>query len=1649
MKLNEEQYRLWLKAMQQGRNMGEVEQDQTAPVGFLDKLIAAPLSLSAYVHRATQSFLNGEPPPTSLMSTYNDVLQNVAQYGFWGKFGAAVSSLASLPLGVAQPAISALGAIYNRVSSSFVTGISSFGTLVGEQIEKLDAYLQYRSGEISEEQYQLRVKSAESAASDMIQQLKQQQQTRIRSGMGLLGQVLLHWDMNMGGNWFSRRVVYQDERGQIHEETVNAYELDKRLRELQNSGNSIIKFQVEPTDAEKRATIAANVLDIADPVFNFVGGGAFKLLQPVNRFLFSSVAKVVSNNSLTRYVSSVYGSTIAEKIGRLEAKVGMGLTGTSRAFATMFAPFNRKYNAKIEMVKRISDGLEQFFMEGRGIVADMLENNPDNLKRLLGDDAVDLLTSLRDDFRQSYENKIAGGMTEAEAVSAVRDEIRKTFATALFVHTGLPLQQDVLDAVRKASGGADVDAVYNAIKEYGVTETNAEALATLIHTGLLSDVDFSVELSPQRLGSAADTMIRLLLTKNSERVELAQRILRDPTLSLSTERLAKRYGVAVNQNVLDFVDREFVFLKKSKRNRLAVALSLLDTTDPLERQAVSDVVMFNLLSELSGAEQLQRQVLNRLLVRTLDKEATAPIADVAQTLRQTGLGFEAAVRNPETLRRLIDTWNDEAVQREATGLVELKNIIQELKDMGYGELVLTALSCFGDVSYPIAITLDSVLKQPQEFWAQLIHTSGGASAYTTEHALRTNIVRELVQRGVDIDTLPSDTVRRWLNGDVSYFQPVLPPNERLAAQTIYGILDELGLDTTLFAKAHDLIDQYKAVVGRVVHEHLEGTAPEELNKIFSSYQDTQSLLTTIENRLLDNGYVEDANRVYYFRQQGHDIDRTLTALFGGHIADLSPNAHRLIQEYLNPFAVLYYGGKEYAIREGRDILIRSMLGLDSKLEPSLSFFSDHPTLLHTRRIDDISGIEGKYTTPFIYQVLRGIVDEQRVWKGWLDFINTILKMSSVVWQPMAVLRDFVSNTFAIQHGMGWRPDEAYKLGLYYYKAYEAIRNRSQTFLDMAEQTPSVWGATVHTAEIGRELMEKQQSGFLTHRVLWKLSALPLFRHLQAIRGYSESMGKMAMYFAVEDLLKNAQRSPETLQRLAKEFDIPPTLLSQDANHFATLVAEKYMIDYHDVPPAVRFLRNYIGIFPFITYEYKMLSNLLGNIIHGSRYDSFFYILNAIQKSQRMVDLIQGSNPDEEYQQMSEALRQLLPQRLKSDPFVFTWYDKDTHRVKTISLSYYLPYGVLLPIQRVLNNPTDVDVWMSEAKQRLGGLLVPLSEVLFNRNLFTGKPIYNPEAPPTEKMQTILKYLLQEAAPLLPPSLKEAILFPKDEEELNKAYSVGAQEDPIAKFFGIYMIDVDRYAENALKKKQQQMNRLLRTAIKEYQSAIKQGKPQEAKERIAFYLRNANKIRMETEAAMDTVYKLSGFRGDVRYWKNPSVGFDPQRDYTFEIEMMQHYIDHLFETNQIPQETTKEQILEHIVRSAEFLVRLLLTGQYIQDEDSVVADNEMAAFRQRIKNRANAQRNAADSETVPPPLFPVFPEITPQRLERLLYGYHTYPQHQLPPDAYNTVPTATDETPRVATPRVVNENLEGLMKRQQVVPSIGGEPTQLKGRGEEV
>ena len=1337
----------------------------------------------------------------------------------------------------------------------------------------------------------------------------------------------------------TRTVYIRDKAtGQWFVSQVRASMLPAFRREMELEGREVISVS-EATTAEKVYSAILYGTDIVTPIPNSLFTGVSKVAWVVPKAEFRLAGMGVK--ALSAVVSKTPMGRMVEKgVVALEKNVGIPLTEKSIQFMRVLSPLQRIRNAQVEQAKQNIADIEEYLITGGGRFGKMLENDPDVLYGRYGT-AVDGIVDTRRKIEERIKQYMDLGLSEQEATENVTRAVRKSMAMSMFALTGLPFSDEVIEVLQKAD--ADPDKAYDIIKawakERGYTP-DMKIIQTIINGDyhlLLGDKTIDENFVRQLEGVLENPHLFLqFYLSPTETIDEIQRIWtagvdfskkdwRTPDLTDAEQRLIER------------IVRPY---KADTANRLGRSLALmLRSGDPAERQVIAELLTIYLGSRGTNIKALANR---------LGRENDDALDVLVHTLQR--------LDDPKTAKQTLELLQSMQAQRLDNIEQELSALRSMLERNGLGDLEVLLSKCSEAVAAQTA-KLSALLSLPAMEFVYNIMSDVGGSAVHVEDVLRSRVIQSLEAIGKSINDLPTD-VQRWIGGETNYLRPVVLQSEREAVQFLRSVASASGLDENILFAVLDANKHVQNIIATTL-----GYVPETgrgLEPTVFNWGTWKQALAEYAGRLENIGRIKDASDLHYALENTDNIADMIKAL-----RFMEEDNHLLTQLRNDIFS--YFGAliwrKDMVLHEANRVLN----GLaETRYMKGFEFFSEAPTATLYKRIEGTgTALDGLYTTEYIFNVLNRLFQgDDRLWKGWLDAFNNYLKKALVVWSPLAIVRDFISNAGTIAFGMDLAPYQYPKLLKWYLNAWRSIRNGDFVFQEYAKYSPSAYTIADSIGNLQHEVLWGLAEASAPKRWLYKIGQLPFFKQMQKTRSLSEALGKIAFVHALEDVFKDTPT-----EMLLEKFNMNDRFFvgkAKDSMAIRVAIAEKYLIDYNDVPPAIHFLRRYTGLFPFITWEAKIINVLLSD--WTSRTVFLQRMFHALATGEKMLNA-------EDPQTMADV--NVLKGHLRDNPLAIGYRDKNG-KIKIIDFSYFLPLGALLPLERIANNPLDVDGYLQEIRTRMGTIVPTLFEVLLNRDLFTGVEIYRKTDPPEEKIKKVVQHLGDNIpVPIVPKRLiSNYVRDMESETNLEEAFKQYNETTWWQALMSMYTIDPDKLMVAKAEQHLRNASRLVGEAKKAYMNTLnKTGNLREAEEAMEPFLREAEHQRFKAYELYDAGFRLKNLDKETSdMLLNPAVGFNPTlpREYIrAQMETMSMIYNILRERGAFNQRTDKWDILNILVTTAERFYRGVDALDDVNTVYSYLLDAVNAGNRDVIQNWLKANIDAIRvNEEVPlePPLL---------------------------------------------------------------------------------
>jgi len=1353
------------------------------------------------------------------------------------------------------------------------------------------------------------------------------------------------------------RTVYVRDRttGDAFVYNIRASLLPAFRKEMEMSNKEVLSVS-GATSAEEFYSGMLYGLDIVTPIPNAVLGVAGRVgwMLPKAEGRLASMGLHKLNAVLSH---TPMGSMIEKTIRGFEKNIGIPLTEKSIQFMRVLSPLQRIRNAQVEQAKQHISDIEEYLLTGGGRFGRMLENEPDVLRSRYGT-AIDGLEKTRAEIEKRIENYLKTGLNKEEAIDIVRKELRKAEAMSLFALTGLPFHDEVIEMLQRAD--ADPDEAYRLIRQWaqerGYTP-NMKAIQTIINGDyhlLLGDKTIDVNLVKSFEGIIENPHLFMqAFVSPSEKIDKLQKIWNGSADYSKVNWKAEMTDLTPEEErLLIDITRPY---KKDFANRLRMSLYLLmRTADPDERR-----IMAQMIAIYAGSRGRNIHALAKRLGMAEDDDAIGVMVNTLERLK-----------NPKTAQQVLDNLNAMQGQKLDNIAEEMRLLKEMLERNGLGDLDILISNCADAVATQTA-KLSGLLALPPIQFAYSLMTDVGGSAVHIEDVLRSKVIQALEAKGRSLTDL-SDEAQRWLGGDINFLRPVVLQSEHEAVRFLRDVAFASGLDENLLFTILDANKHVQQIIAKTLGIETDQFG-RELEATIFNWGTWKQALSEYASRLEKIGRIKEASELHYALEQTDNIADMID--FFRSFEERNDMYTRLRNDIFSYFGALMWK-KEDILHTANRILDDLA---DLSVTKNFGFFSTAPTPVLYKQIEGTgTKLDGMYTTEYIENVIKRMTGgDDRLWKGWLDGLNNYLKKALVVWSPLAIFRDFVSNAGSIMFGLDLAPYQYPLVLKWYLNAWRSIRRGDMVFQEYAKYSPSAYTIADTIGSLEHEVVWGLAEASATKRGLYKLGQLPILKHMQKLRSFSEAMGKLAFVHAIDDMFKDVPA-----EELLKHFNMKERYFVGRATESMALkvaMAEKYLIDYNDVPPAIHFLRRYTGLFPFITWESKIINVMLSD--WSSRSVFLQRLFHAITTGEKIAN---ADDPD------TATNSNILRGYLRDNPLAISYLD-ERGKIRIIDFSYFLPLGALLPLERIANNMLDVDGYLREIRQRMGSIVPTLFEVLLNRELYSGREIYSPNDPSVVKMKKIANHLSESIpTPILPRRLlMNYVQDIENEGVFQKMLSDYNETKWWETLLSMYTIDPDKIMITKAEQHRRIASRLVGQAKKVFNETLqKTNNLKEAEEAMGVYLREAENHRYKAHELYEAGFKLRHLDAEnSRLLLNSAVGYNPLMNRNYikaQTEVMTMLYDSLRERGVFAQKTDKWDIIEILVNSAERLYRGIDALDDINYVYSTLLDAVNEGNRENLRNwlRTNIetlQRGDVEGMPLEPPLL-VKPEgIDPEAI----------------------------------------------------------------------
>lgn len=362
-----------------------------------------------------------------------------------------------------------------------------------------------------------------------------------------------------------------------------------------------------------------------------------------------------------------------------------------------------------------------------------------------------------------------------------------------------------------------------------------------------------------------------------------------------------------------------------------------------------------------------------------------------------------------------------------------------------------------------------------------------------------------------------------------------------------------------------------------------------------------------------------------------------------------------------------------------------------------------------KRLVDLAG---KFVRSDIAAEIDDVTRIKGDWEKVLNRINSLWKIQKVV-NPATIARNFMTSAEIARWGdMSYvRPSGIRS----YSKAVQGLLGKDKDAAALIQEAKdnAVFRASWQQGEIGA-----LADGFAKSK-----DSNVILRVLDGVSNAVEKSGMPAAYGSVDNFFKTALYIHGRVEQ-----GLSPTL--------AARYARKWGVDYGDVSPAVKFLRDVPLGSPFITWGAKMIPLAAETMVkHPIRFwglPAALWGVNSLSKKEfdaQEIDSIQKLGA------LKPPRHILLPGKSAEG------------RNRFLDLGYMLPIGDLIEIFDRMTGGESANT----SFEPLGGPWQGVMEASFNKSLFTGKPIYLQSDTAPEVASKIADHLGKSLfSPLAPP-----------------------------------------------------------------------------------------------------------------------------------------------------------------------------------------------------------------------------------------------------------------------------------------------------------
>jgi colicin import membrane protein len=242
------------------------------------------------------------------------------------------------------------------------------------------------------------------------------------------------------------------------------------------------------------------------------------------------------------------------------------------------------------------------------------------------------------------------------------------------------------------------------------------------------------------------------------------------------------------------------------------------------------------------------------------------------------------------------------------------------------------------------------------------------------------------------------------------------------------------------------------------------------------------------------------------------------------------------------------------------------------------------------------------------------------------------------------------------------------------------------------------------------------------------------------KGMEGTISKLKIVMDQFNVFGRAYQKTEVLFKVAKIIDeMERKGLSESE---AAMNANEALLDYGNVSPLLRTLRSMPLGSPFITFNAKVLTQLMRNVknhpVANAKFIAIPYIMSEIMMAQF----------DELDDEELAALKKFVPEYAENNSNVYFLPYKDQNgKWVAFDMSYFLPWGAYYSIAKNLGEGELGEAFKTTGL--LGGPVQGLVSGMQNIDPFTKQPIWNESDPPRQQAQDIMHFM---ASYMVPPMM---------------------------------------------------------------------------------------------------------------------------------------------------------------------------------------------------------------------------------------------------------------------------------------------------------